>query len=172
MSKWNIDPAHTRIGFSVRHLGFAKVRGSFGAFAGGLDLTDAGAPTGWAEIQVGSINTGVADRDAHLRSADFFDAENQPTMRFQATSVEADDDGYAVTGEINIRGVTRPLRLQVEMLGEVIDPWGNRRVAFEARGSLNRQEFGLKWNQVLEAGGVVVSNKVDLEIEGQAVFAG
>ena len=171
---WNIDVAHAGIHFSVRHMVVAKVRGSFKKFSGTVSL-DPSAPAGAsavASIEVASLDTGVEQRDGHLRSADFFDVERFPAISFQSTKVErSGGSNLKVTGNLTLRDVTRPVVLEVEQLGTAKDPWGNTRAAFSARTSIDRRDFGLKWNQALEAGGVLVGEKVDIELEVQAVKA-
>ncbi len=168
----NIDTTHSAINFSVRHMVFAKVRGRFGSWQGSIrlagdDLTQASVEV---EIDAASIDTGVADRDHHLRSADFLDVERNPTLAFRSTGVEAvAGNRYRVSGDLTIRGVTRSVVLDAEYGGRAQDPWGNERAAFTATTSVDRAEFGLKWNQALEAGGVLVGERVDIEIEVQAV---
>lgn len=172
--RWNIDTTHSGIHFSVRHMVFAKVRGRFADWSGLVHLDPADPTGGRVEvaIEAASIDTGVTDRDAHLRSADFFDVERFPQIRFRSTRVEANDGGeLRVHGALTIRDVTRDVVLEARVLGAGKDPWGNRRVAFQAEASLDRREFGLEWNQVLEAGGVLVGDRVDVEIEVQAVAA-
>jgi len=174
LEAWNIDTAHSAVGFSVRHMVFAKVRGRFGDFHGTvrLDPEDLTRAEVAVEIAAASIDTGVADRDGHLRSADFLDAESFPVLRFVSTEVEAaGGDRYRIRGDLTIRGVTREVVLEAEYSGEAKDPWGNQRVAFAATTSLDRRDFGLTWNQVLEAGGVLVGERIDIEIEVQAVQA-
>ena len=171
---WNIDNAHSSITFSVRHMVFAKVRGRFGGFSGklGLDPSDMTQLRVEAEIDAASIDTGVADRDAHLRSPDFLDVESFPKLRFASSRVEkVGADRYRIHGELTIRGVTREVVLDAEYGGQATDPWGNQRTAFTASTSLDRRDFGLKWNQALEAGGVLVGERVDIELEVQAVAA-
>lgn len=170
---WNLDPSHSSIAFSVRHMVFAKVRGRFGAWKGvaTLDPKALGDLKVEVEIDAASIDTGVADRDNHLRSADFFDVEQFPTLRFVSTRVEASGDGYRVHGELTIRDVTREVVLETEFNGQAQDPWGNQRVAFAATTSIDRREFGLTWNQALEAGGVLVGERIAIEVEVQAVAA-
>lgn len=171
---WNIDTSHSGINFSVRHMVFAKVRGRFSSWRGALrldpaDLTRAGVE---AEIDAASIDTGVADRDNHLRSADFFDVERFPQLRFKSSKVErAGDERYRVHGELTIRDVTRAVVLEVEYGGQAKDPWGNTRAAFTAKTAVNRGDFGLKWNQALETGGVLVGERIEIELEIQAVQA-
>ncbi|HLV67358.1 MAG TPA: YceI family protein [Polyangiaceae bacterium] len=169
---WNLDLAHSAIHFTVRHMVFAKVRGRFGSFRGTLDLDDADLTRGRVsvEIDAASIDTGVADRDTHLRSADFLDAEHFPHLKFESTRVEkVDGNRYRVVGNLTIRDVTREVVLDVEHGGVAKDPWGNQRTAFTATAALDRRDYGLKWNQALEAGGVLVGERVDIEIEVQAV---
>ena len=171
---WNLDTAHSGINFSVRHMVFAKVRGRFGAWNGkvNLDPQDLTRSSVEVEIDSASIDTGVADRDNHLRSPDFLDAEHFPKLRFKSTKVEkAGGDRYRIHGELTIRDVTCDVVLDAEYGGQAKDPWGNQRIAFAATTSLDRGEFGLKWNQVLEAGGVLVGERIDVEIEVQAVKA-
>ncbi|MBX3129353.1 MAG: YceI family protein [Polyangiaceae bacterium] len=172
---WNIDTTHSGISFSVRHLVFAKVRGRFAQWSGAvrLDPTDLTRSTVEVEIEAASIDTGVADRDTHLRSADFFDVERFPKLRFRGTAVEQSGaEQYRLRGELTIRDVTREVVLDVEYGGQAKDPWGNTRALFTAKTSVNRGDFGLNWNQVLEAGGVLVGERIDIELEVQAVAAG
>jgi polyisoprenoid-binding protein YceI len=171
---WNLDTTHSGINFSVRHMVFAKVRGRFGAWSGSvrLDPNDLTGARVEVEIDAASIDTGVADRDDHLRSADFLDVDSYPKLGFKSTKVEtAGGDRYRVHGELTIRDVTREVVLDVEHGGQAVDPWGNTRAAFAATTSINRADFGLTWNQVLEAGGVLVGDRIDIEIEVQAVQA-
>jgi len=170
---WTIDPTHSGIHFSVRHMVFAKVRGRFGAFSGTLQLDqkDLTKSKVEAEIDAESIDTGVADRDKHLRSADFLDVERFPKLLFKSKHLEKEGEGYRVIGDLTIADVTREVVLTTDYAGQAQDPWGNQRVAFTAKTSFNRAEFGLKWNQALEAGGVLVGDKIEIEIEVQAVQA-
>ncbi len=171
---WNIDTAHSGINFSVRHMVFAKVRGRFSAWNGkvNLDPQDLTRSSVEVEIDSASIDTGVADRDNHLRSPDFLDVERFPKLRFASTKVEkVGGDRYRIHGALTIRDMTREVVLDAEYGGQAKDPWGNQRIAFTATTSLDRGEFGLKWNQVLEAGGVLVGERIDIEIEVQAVEA-
>jgi len=171
---WNIDTAHSSVTFSVRHMVFAKVRGRFGAFRGSVELDpqDLSRSKAEVEIDVSSIDTGVADRDQHLRSPDFFAVDEFPTIRFKTAKVEkAGGDRYKIHGELTIRDVTREVVLDAEYGGQAKDPWGNQRVAFAATTSVNRADFGLTWNQVLETGGVLVGERIDIELEVQAVQA-
>jgi len=172
--EWNIDTAHSGIRFSVRHMVFAKVRGRFADWRGTLELDPGDVTRAKVEVEIdaASIDTGVAERDDHLRSADFLDAAQFPSLRFESTQVEASGGNrYRVHGHLAIRGATREVVLDVEYAGEAKDPWGNQRAAFVATTSLDRRDFGLTWNQVLEAGGVLVGERIDIEIDVQAVHA-
>ncbi len=172
--QFTIDSTHSSVGFAVRHMVFAKVRGRFGAFRGtvALDPENLALSSVEVEIDAASIDTGTADRDQHLRSADFFDAEQFPKLTFKSTRLEPlGGSRYAVHGTLAIRGVERDVTIDVEYGGLAKDPWGNQRALFTASGSLDRRDFGLKWNQALETGGVLVGERVDLELEVQAVKA-
>lgn len=171
---WNMDTVHSAIGFSVRHLVFAKVRGRFKTWTGSLELNDENLANSSVQVSIDadSIDTGTPDRDAHLRSPDFFDVANHPKLSFRSNRVEAlGGDRYRVYGDLTIRDVTREVVLESEFSGRAKDPWGNDRVAFTAKTSVDRRDFGLKWNQALETGGVVVGERVDIELEIQAVKA-
>jgi polyisoprenoid-binding protein YceI len=173
-NSWNIDATHSGINFSIRHMVVSKVRGRFTKYSGELTLDDGDLTRSSVEavIDAGSIDTGTAQRDAHLRSPDFFDVERFPELRFRSTRIEKLSDArYRVVGDLTIRDVTRELSLDVEYGGRAKDPWGNERVGFIAKASLDRKEFGLQWNQVLEAGGVLVGDRVDIELEVEAVRA-
>ena len=172
---WNVDPAHSGINFSVRHMVVTKVRGRFTNWKANLDLgsnDDLSDAKVDVTIEAASIETGVADRDKHLRSADFLNAEAFPELRFQSKRVEkAGKNSFRVVGDLTIAGVTREVPLDVSYGGRAKDPWGNEKAMFSAETKINREDFGLKWNQVLEAGGVLVGEKVEIEIELQAVKA-
>ena len=174
MSAHTIDTTHSEISFTVRHMMFAKVRGQFKKWTAALDYNPADPTRSKvrAEIDVASIDTREAQRDGHLRSGDFFDAEKFPTMTFASKRIEAKGKGlYTLVGDLTIRDVTREVSLEVEQTGGGKDPWGNQRLGFTLKGAINRGDWGLKWNQALEAGGVLVSDKVDLEAEVQVVQA-
>ncbi len=172
IDRFEIDSSHSGIHFAVRHLVIARVRGQFSRWSGTLlvpggDLARASVKV---TIDASSIETGVADRDAHLRSADFFDVAAHPEITFSGDRVEVlAGDRLEVTGDLTLRGVTRPAVLDVEYTGKAQDPWGNERLGFSARTSIDRTAFGLVWNQLLEAGGVTVGERVDLEFEIEAV---
>ncbi|WP_208029429.1 YceI family protein [Rhabdothermincola sediminis] len=169
---YRLDPAHSRVGFVARHAMITKVRGSFDRVEG-TGYFDASSPTSShleVRIDAGSVNTRNDDRDAHLRSPDFLDVDHYPEIRFVSTSVEqVEPDRYRVSGDLTIRDVTRPITIELAYTGTAVDPWGNQRIGFEGHGVLNRKDWGLTWNTVLEAGGVLVSEKVDLEVEVSAI---
>jgi len=167
---WAIDPTHTDVAFSVRHMGLSTVRGRFGTVAGTIRSDEAGVPAAiQVEIETASIQTGTADRDAHLRSADFFDAEANPTITFVSTSVQAKANGrYDVAGDLTMRGVTRRVVLDAEIGEPIQDPFGLTRRAASASTRINRKDWGLSWNQVLEAGSLLVSEEVRIELDVQA----
>lgn len=172
MSTYAVDTTHSEIGFTVRHMMFAKVRGQFKTWTAEVEVDAKDPARSRVEVQVdvASIDTREAARDTHLRSGDFFDAETHPKMTFVSKLVTKTSDGaFEVTGDLTIRGVTKELRLAVEQTGSGKDPWGNARLGFAAKGSLSRGDFGLTWNQALEAGGVLVSDKVDIDVEVQVV---
>lgn len=170
---WNIDTTHSDLHFSVRHMVFAKVRGRFAAWSGAvkLDPKDLTRSSVEVEIEAHSIDTGVADRDQHLRSGDFLNVEQFPKLRFVSSGVEKAGERYRLHGDLTLRDVTKAVVLDVEYGGQAKDPWGNQRVAFTATTSIDRRDFGLAWNQVLEAGGVLVGERIDIEVEVQAVEA-
>ena len=170
--RWQIDSSHSGIHFAVRHLVIAKVRGQFSRWTGALEAPGGDFSRASLEVVIdaSSIETGVGDRDTHLRSADFFDVERHPEITFTSTGVTPTDaDRLRVDGALTIKGITREVTLDVEVLGRAKDPWGNERAAFSATTSINRQEFGLTWNQVLETGGVMVGERIDITIDIEAV---
>lgn len=172
---WQIDPAHTQASFEVKHMMFAKVRGSFGRVAGELRIGDRDDLESWAAratIDAASINTGNEQRDEHLRSADFFDVKAHPEITFASTSVRSAEGGaLVVVGDLTIHGVTRKVELAVEETGRGTDPWGNERVAFSAQTQIDRRDFDLTWNQALETGGVLVGHEVKITLAVQATSA-
>lgn len=169
---WNIDPAHSTVGFSVRHLMVSKVRGQFNDFSGAIEIAEDGTPSVHAEIAVNSLDTRNEQRDAHVRSADFFDAEKHPTATYASTSVEADGSDYLVHGDFTLKGVTRPVDLKLEFNG--VNPgMGQGPVAgFEATAVINRKDFGIDIEMPLETGGTVVGDKITLSLEIEAGLAG
>jgi polyisoprenoid-binding protein YceI len=170
-----IDPTHSRIGFVARHAMVTKVRGSFNEFEGS-GFFDAERPersTLHLTITAASIDTRNPDRDGHLRSNDFFDMENHPEIRFASTAVEElDAETYRVTGDLTIKGVTKPVTIDFEYTGAAVDPFGNQRIGFEGATTVNRKDWGVNWNAALEAGGVLVGEKVTLEFEVSAIRTG
>jgi polyisoprenoid-binding protein YceI len=169
---WNIDSAHSGIQFAVRHMVVAKVRGAFTRWTANLNLdeTDLTKSTVEVEIEAASIDTNNAQRDGHLRSPDFFDVEKFPRLTFASKRIERDgEDAFKVVGDLTIRGVTREVTLAAELGGFGKDPWGKQRAGFSGKASIDRKEFGLSWNQVLETGGVLVSDKVEISFDVQAV---
>jgi polyisoprenoid-binding protein YceI len=166
-----LDPSHTRIGFIARHLMVTKVRGNFGEFDGSITIAeDPAKSTAQATIKALSIETGVGDRDNHLRSGDFFEAEKYPELTFANARVVAQKGTkFTVVGDLTIKDVTREVELDVELDGVVTDPFGNEKIAVSARTEINREDFGMSWNAALETGGVLVSQKIVIEIEAQAV---
>jgi len=172
MTRYTLDTTHSEVAFTVRHMMFAKVRGHFGAWQASLtyDPTEPTRSSVGVEIEAASIDTREAKRDAHLRSPDFFDAEQFPKLIFRSKRLERTGASrYDLVGDLTIRDTTREVRLAVEQAGHGKDPWGNERLGFSARGTLSRSEWGLTWNQALEAGGVLVSDKVELEVEAQVI---
>ena len=170
---WTIDPSHTRVGFSAKHAMVATVRGQFNEFDGALTPGRLGtrAVVGRADHQgAGSISTGSDDRDNHLRSGDFLDIETYPELTFRSTGVRYEGgDDFVMTGDLTIRGTTRPVELAVELEGLASDPFGNERIGFSGETTISRKDFGLTWNVALEAGGVLVSDKVKITLDVSAI---
>ena len=171
---WTVDPAHTDVAFSVRHMGLSTVRGRFEQVAGTVETGVDGAPTAVRiEIETASINTGTKDRDAHLRSGDFFDAEAHPSITFVSTRVtDRGGERFEVEGDLTMHGVTKPVVLDAEIGEAITDPWGLPRRAATASAKLNRKEWGLTWNQILEAGALLVAEEVKLSIDVQVTRQG
>ncbi len=167
---WVFDKAHTKVDFLAKHLMVTKVRGHFDNYDAkveiGEDLRDS---TIEVNFDASSITTGAADRDNHLRSGDFLDIENHPELSFVSTDIASQGDVWKVSGDLTIRGTTRPIVLDAAYEGSAIDPWGREHVGFSARGQFNREDWGLIWNAALEGGGWLVSKEVRIEIEGQLV---
>ena len=169
---YQLDPAHTRLGFAARYVLVTRVHGRFDSFEGRMHL-DASDPTRCSvalTIDASSIRTNNPDRDAHLRSGDFFDVERYPTMTFESTALTPlGDRRYRVTGDFTIKAVTRPVELDLTYQGSCVDPYGQLRVGFEGSGALKRSDWGLTWNVALEAGGLVLSDRINLEIDLSAI---
>ncbi|MNR94724.1 hypothetical protein D3C72_258120 [compost metagenome] len=171
---WSIDSAHSRVGFAIKHMMISTVRGEFTQFDGEVDLNeqDPSRSTATGRVTVASIDTGNADRDNHLRTGDFFDAATYPTITFQSRRIESlGGEKFRVTGDLTMHGVTKELSLDAELSPPAKDPWGKMRRGVSLTGALNRKDFGLTWNQALETGGVLVDEKVKLEIELEIVQA-
>jgi polyisoprenoid-binding protein YceI len=170
--RWEIDSSHSSLHFSVRHLVIARVRGSFARWSGTLRVPDGDFSKATVDVTIdaSSIDTRAADRDGHLKSPDFFEVAQYPELRFVGTRVRPRAEGEIdVVGELTVKGITREVILHVEQHGQAKDPWGNVRAAFTAKTSIDRKDFGLTWNQVLETGGVMVGDRVDIEAEIEAV---
>jgi polyisoprenoid-binding protein YceI len=168
---WSIDPVHSEVGFTVRHMMVSKVRGRFRTFSGqivtGASPLDSAVT---AEIDLSSIDTGNEQRDAHIRSADFFEVETYPTMTYRSTGVRADGDVYILDGKLTLKGVTRDVPLALEINGFGPDAYGGTRVGFTAIGEINRRDFGVNFTAVMETGGAVVSDKITIQLEIEAVL--
>ena len=172
--RWTIDTSHSSVDFVVRHMVVSKVRGTFGKWSGEIELDpqDPAKAKASARIEVASIDTREAQRDGHLKSADFFDAEKFPEITFTSKRIEPKSaTEVRVVGDLTIHGETREVVLEAELLGRGKDPWGNERAGFSARTSINRTDYGLRWNQVLEAGGLLVGEKIEIEVDVEAVRA-
>ncbi|MDO4920127.1 YceI family protein [Kocuria sp.] len=163
---WTLDPAHTEVGFSVRHAGISKVRGVFGDVSGELTVAeDASRSTGHVSIGMASVDTKNEARDNHVRGGDFFDVENHPEMTYEITGLNLSDGEGTVTGKLTLRGVTQEVDLDAEFNGVAVDAFGTTRAGFSATTSISRKEFGVTWNAALEAGGVMVSDKVQISLD-------
>ncbi len=171
--QWKIDPSHTGVEFAVKHMGITTVRGRFKGVSGSLETTDDGRLMSIeAVIDAGSIETAEPQRDAHLRSPDFLDAEKYPSLTFRSTDIkplDAGDARYLVSGALTIRGQARPMTFEVETTKPMTDPWGNLRAGASASGKLNRKEWGLTWNQILELGALLVGEEVRFTLDVEAV---
>lgn len=167
---WKIDPTHSEVGFSVRHL-MSKVRGKFEEFEGEIVTDESGLGSiASATIQLSSVNTGTEDRDNHLRSSDFFSVEETPVMTFRSTGVRDKGDCYVALGDLTIRGVTKPVELEVDVLGEGGDPWGGTRMGLEATTEISRKEFGIDFNVPVSGDKVMIGDKVAIQLNVQAVL--
>src|SRR5256885_13557791 len=172
VSNWKIDPSHSAIHFSVRHMVVSKTRGRFTKWTGDIRFDPENRTASSVEVSIdpASIDTADAQRDAHLRSPDFFDVEKHPTATFRSTKVEdRGGDRYRITGGLTVHGVTRPVVFEATYEGSGKDPWGGERAGFLATTSIDRKDFGLQWNQALETGGLLVGEKVDLTLEVEAI---
>ncbi len=169
---WNIDPVHSEVGFSVRHMMVSKVRGRFTTFSGQIvTAEDPTKSSATAEIDLSSINTGQDQRDDHIRSADFFEVEKYPTMTYQSTGVRVEDGEYILDGDLTLKGVTKSVPLKVEVNGFGPDAYGGTRAGFTATGEINRRDFNVNFSAPMQNGGVVVADKIQLHLEIEAVKA-
>lgn len=174
MANWQFDPAHTQAGFSAKHMMVTTVRGVFENISGTLDFDPANPTASQVDVQIDArtINTGVADRDNHLRSGDFLDVENHPYITFKSTKFTSkDDESGVLTGDLTIRGTTRPVEIEVSYLGQNTNPWGKTVAGFEGVTKINREDFGLTWNVALETGGILVGKEIKISLDVQAVLA-
>jgi polyisoprenoid-binding protein YceI len=169
---WNIDPVHSEVGFSVRHMMVSKVRGRFSTFSGQIVTGDDPLQSSvTAEIDLASINTGQEQRDQHIQSSDFFEVETYPTMTYKSTGVRVEDGEYVLDGDLTLKGVTRNVPLRLEIQGFGPDAYGGYRAGFTATGEINRSDFNVSFNAPLQNGGVVVGEKIQLQLEIEAVKA-
>ncbi|WP_460852644.1 YceI family protein [Nocardioides montaniterrae] len=168
---YTLDPAHSRLGFVARHAVVTKVRGQFSDWSATahIDAENPAASSVEVTIKPASVSTGSADRDGHLASADFFDTEQFPEWKFVSTAVSRDGSDWTIAGDFTVHGVTQPLTIVFEETGSAKDPFGNIRVGFEGAAEINRKDFGLTWNAALETGGVLVSEKIKLELDISAI---
>jgi polyisoprenoid-binding protein YceI len=173
-SAWKLDPAHTLVEFSAKHLMITTVKGRITEIEGTIysDEKDPQNSSVEATLKAASLDTRTDQRDQHLRSADFLDVEKYPEIRFRSTRIEGDKQSFKVTGDLTIRDVTKPITLDVAFEGRTRDPWGGERIGFSASGKIDRRDFGLTWNQALETGGVVVGNDIKISLEIEAVATG
>lgn len=169
---WNVDPTHSNVTFSVRHVGISKVRGEFGTYEGQLVIAEDGTASASGSVDVHSISTRDENRDGHLQSADFFDVENHPKITFHSTSITAiDDETYEITGDLTLHGETKPITLKAELGGTETDTFGAERVGLDITGEISRGEFGMKFNMALGSGNLAVSDKVKVELDISAIKA-
>lgn len=168
---WSVDPAHSKVGFAVKHMGIATVRGEFKEFEGTLEVgEDLSAAKAHGTVTIASVDTNEPQRDGHLRSPDFFDADTHSTLTFESTRIEpVDDETFRIVGDLTLRGVTKEIVLEAEVQGTDVDPWGNDRVGLEITGQLSRGDYGMKFNQALGSGNVLVGDKVKLALDVSAV---
>jgi polyisoprenoid-binding protein YceI len=169
---WNVDPVHSSVGFVARHLMVSKVRGRFAAFTGTVTIAEDPLQSKVeASVDIASIATGDESRDGHLKSGDFFEAETYPTMTLVSTGIDKDGSDYILHTDLTIKGITKPVDFELEFDGVSGDPWGGTRAGFSAEAEVNRKDFGLEWNVVLETGGVMLGEKVKIQLDVQAVKA-
>jgi polyisoprenoid-binding protein YceI len=171
---WKLDPSHSTVEFSAKHMMFTTVKGRFASFDGTITLDGESPAAASVDVtmEAASIDTRNEQRDGHLKSPDFLDAANYPAVTFKSTKIEGNKERFTLTGDLTIRGTTRPITLDVTFEGQGVDPWGGERRGFSASGKIDRREFGLTWNQALEAGGLLVSNEIKIQIDAQIIRAG
>ncbi len=171
---WAVDPAHSKVGFAVKHMGIATVRGEFNDFEGTLQIAeDLSSAHASGSVKVASVDTNEAQRDEHLRSADFFDADTYPELNFEATEITAlDAESYRITGKLTLHGISKEIVLHADVQGSDVDPWGNQRVGLEITGEISRGDYGMKFNQALGSGNMLVADKVRLALDISAVKQG
>ena len=172
-NRWDIDVGHSAVHFWVRHMVISKVHGRFAKWSGSIELDEKDLTRSSVDVRIdaASIDTQVADRDAHLKSADFLDVAKYPELTFRSRRIERKGEGYRVVGDLSLHGVVREVTLEAEFAGTGKDPWGNERAGFSAKASLDRREFGLVWNAALETGGVLVGDEVKVSVEVELVKA-
>jgi polyisoprenoid-binding protein YceI len=169
-AKWVLDPTHSELTFKVKHLMISNVKGEFKSFSGAINQEDFAKGKVSVSVETASVDTNNADRDTHLKSGDFFDAEKHPAMTFESSRFDkVSDDAYKLTGALTIKGVSKEVKLDVEFGGTNKDPWGNEKAGFSFSGKINRKDWGLNWNAALETGGVLVSDEVRIDGEVQFV---
>lgn len=169
---WNVDPSHSSVEFQVKHMAIATVKGQFNEFQGSLVVAEDGTTTASGTVQAASVDTREEQRDAHLKSADFFDVESNPQITFASTAIEpVDEETFKITGDLTIHGVTKPITLTAEVDGADVDPWGNQRVGLTVKGALSRGDYDMTFNQALGSGNMLVGDKVKLELSISAVKA-
>jgi polyisoprenoid-binding protein YceI len=169
---WSLDPTHTHIGFTVRHMMVAKVRGSFSDFSAEITVAENPLESSLsAVVQMASIDTGNGDRDGHLRTNDFFSIDEFPTMTLTSTSIEPTGDHHVLHADLTIKGVTKSVAFDLEFAGTGQDPWGNTKAGFSASATINRKDFGIEWNAPLETGGVLIGEQVKIEIDAELLKA-
>jgi polyisoprenoid-binding protein YceI len=167
---WGLDEVHTKVGFAVKHMGVSTVRGEFREFDGGIESAEDGSLRAWGTVQAASVSTNQEQRDEHLRSADFFDAEKYPEIRFESRSIErVDEENYRIAGDLTIHGVTNPVELNAELGGVEHGPEGELRTGFEVTGQLSRKDYGMRFNAALGSGNAVVADKVKLALDVELI---
>src|SRR5438270_1052876 len=168
---WKLDPAHTLVEFSAKHLMISTVKGRIAGVEGEIFIDEQEPANSTVEVTLDArtLDTRIEQRDQHLRSADFLDVEKFPIIKFKSTDIQGDEQNFKLTGDLTIRDITRPITLDVTFEGQTKDPWGGERIGFSAKGKIDRRDFGLTWNQLLETGGVAVGNEIKINVEVEAI---